>query len=190
MTDPFSKVKEMFSHNEGGAIDYTHASEDKLREAMERVLSESPTGNRLLKWADQQRVAIKILRGKGVSGYIPENRAVYVLFPSQLSTIPPEKILELGAFLRQAELQISGIKNPDISMGSSDQIKAFDTKIIDNLIIMCKIGDELYEKGTTQFLDALNRMGHSEFYSTYKKYGRSQELVDTYYKFYEKNDEV
>lgn len=71
-------------------------------------------------------------------------------------------------------------------MGSEDYTIAFDSKMIDSLAVMCKIASELYEKGKTNFVDALLRMGHGEVYEIYRKYGQGQELVDVYYKISQK----
>lgn len=179
---PLDKLKGMFSQGESN----TEMTPEKFRQALDGALSESPTGNHLLRVAAQQKIAVVILTAKGVSGYIPENRAVYISLPPNLSTVPEESVLELGGYLRQAELQLLGHKNPTNSMGSHDYTVAFDSKIIDSLAVMCKITSELYEKGQTNFLDALVRMGHGELYETYRKYGQGAELVQTYYNIVQK----
>ncbi len=174
---PLDKLKGMFGHNDVPA----GMTPEKFRQDLESALAESPTGYHLLRVATQQKIGIVILTAKGASGYIPENRAVYISLPPNLSTVPEESVLELGGYLRQAELQLLGYKNPTESMSSHDYTVAFDSKIIDSLAVMCKITSELYEKGHTNFLDALVRMGHGELYETYRKYGQGAELVQSYY---------
>lgn len=181
---PLDKLKGMFSRKDTN----TEMTPEKFRQELERALSESPTGGHLLRVALQQRIAIVILTAKGASGYLPENRAVYISLPPNLSTVSEEAVLELGGYLRQAEMQLLGHKNPDISMPSHDYTVAFDSKIIDSLAVMCKITSELYEKGYTNFLDALVRMGHGELYETYRKYGQGEKLVETYYNLVQKTD--
>jgi len=181
---PLDKLKGMFGHKD----ENSGLSPEKFRQELERALSESPTGRRLLNVATHQKIGIVILTAKGVSGYIPENRAVYISLPPNLSTVSEEAVLELGGYLRQAEMQLLGHKNPDISMSSHDYTIAYDSKIIDSIAVMCKIASELYEKGQTNFLDALVRMGHGELYETYRKYGQGEKLVETYYNLVQKTE--
>lgn len=181
---PFEKLQNMLGRKNADAA--PGLSPDRFRQSLEQALSESPTGRRLLGIASQQRIAIHIITGKDSSGYLPENRAIFISIPPDLSTVSEELVLELGAYLRHAELQFLGHKNPDISMGSEDYTIAFDSKMIDSLAVMCKIASELYEKGKTNFVDALLRMGHGEVYEIYRKYGQGQELVDVYYKISQK----
>lgn len=157
---------------------------DKFRSQAEQGLAESATGRRLLNVAAQQRIAIEIITGKGSSGYIPENRAVFMALPPNLSTARPEDVLTLGAYLRQAELQILGVKNPDESMGKDEKAIAFDTKILDSIVVMCKITSELCERGKTEFLDALTGMGHGDMYRAYQDNGNGDHLVDLYLELY------
>ena len=164
----------------------TTMTPDKYRRELEAALSESATGARLLRFAAQQQLAIHVIPAMGASGYIPENRAVYIALPNGLSTARPIDVLELGAYIRQAELQFSGAKNPDNSMSSDDFLIAFDSKIIDSIAVMCKIASELEQKGKSEFLDALRATGHSELYEVYSQYGQGKELVDTYYKIIDK----
>jgi hypothetical protein len=164
----------------------TTLTPDQYRQMLEQALSDSTTGHALLRYAAQQRLAIHVVPGKGTSGYIPENRAVYIALPPGLSTLQPMDVLELGAYLRQAELQFLGAKNPDNSMSSDDFLIAFDSKIIDSIAVMCKIASELEQKGKPEFLDALRATGHSELYEVYSQYGQGKELVDTYYKIIDK----
>jgi len=190
MTDSapnLSKLQGFFGASDTGAeAPYGAMTPDKYRQLLEQALNESPTGNALLRYASQQRLAIHVVPGKGTSGYIPENRAVYIALPPGLSTVQPMDVLELGGYLRQAELQFLGAKNPDLSMSSEDFLIAFDSKIIDSIAIMCKIASELLQKGKPEFLDALRITGHSELYEVYSQYGQGKELVDTYYKMIDK----
>lgn len=161
---------------------------DKYRQLLERGLSDSPTGQRLLRFAAQQRIAIHAVHARGTSGYIPENRAIFMTLPVGLSTVPPKEILELGAYLRQAELQILGAKSPDNSMSSVEYTVAFDVKMIDSIGTMCKIASELGSKGKPEFIDALLATGHSELYEAYSQYGQGKEFTAVYYKLIEKNN--
>lgn len=159
---------------------------EKYRQLLEKALSGCTTGQHLLRFAAQQRITIHVLPGKGTSGYIPENRAVYMTVAPGLSTVPPIEVMDLGAYLRQAELQISGAKNPDESMSSEEFTIAFDAKMIDSIAIMCKMAKEFKDSGNTEFLDALLSSGHGELYEAYTKHGQGKELVDVYYKIIEK----
>lgn len=179
----FDRLQGFFS---AGQPQTTTMTPDKYRRELEAALSESTTGARLLRFAAQQQLAIHVIPAMGASGYIPENRAVYIALPNGLSTARPIDVLELGAYIRQAELQFSGAKNPDNSMSSEEFLISFDSKIIDSIAIMCKIASELSEKGKTEFVDALKDTGHSELYEAYIRHGQGQELVDTYYKLIDK----
>ena len=184
---PLSKLQGTFGQDPAGADKtYGHAQEAALREAIHTQLSQSPTGHRLLHYASQQKVIIKILKGREASGYIPESRAIFISFPPDLSTPSAEMILDLAAYLRQAELHFLGHKNPDLSMTSHDYTIAFDSKMIDSIAIMCRIASELKEIGKPEFVDALARMGHAKLYEAYSNYGQGKELVDAYYSLVEK----
>ena len=165
-------------------VDYTHAQEADLRQLLETGLGATTTGAQLLQFAAQQRIVTRIIKGKNSSGFIPESRAVFIALPPELSTPSSEAILELGAFLRQAQLQILGHKNPDESMTSLDKAVAFDSKMLDSIVIMCKIASEHYENGHSDFVDALIRMGHGELYKSYIEQGSGTQLVDLFYKLY------
>ncbi|HEY8189761.1 MAG TPA: hypothetical protein VIF12_03700 [Micavibrio sp.] len=154
---------------------------EKYRQLLEQGLAESVTGSRLLRFAAQQRISIQVIAGKGSPGYIPDTRSVFISLPPNLSTVSSENILELGAYLRQAELQFLGHKNPDDSMNSHDYTVAYDAKMIDSLAIMCRIASELYDTGNIKFIDALVQMGHGKLYETYKKYGQGPEFSRVYF---------
>jgi hypothetical protein len=183
---PLSKLQGFFSKPDSAIPAPGAMNVEKYRQLLERALSAIPTGQRLLRFAAQQRITTHVIPGKGTSGYLPENRAVYVALPAGLSTVLPMDVLELGAYLRQAELQILGAKNPDESMTSEQFTIAFDAKIIDSIAVMCKMATEFDEKGQSEFIDALLTSGHSELYEAYRNYGQGEELVDVYYKLIEK----
>lgn len=187
-SNPFAKLQGNFGapKNAATTIDYTHPQEAQMRQLLETALAECPTGARLLKVAEHQKITIGLIKSKNSSGFSPESRSVFVALPAELSTIPPEAVLELGAALRQAELHLLGVKNPDNSMASYDYTVAYDTKMVDSITIMCKMTSELYEKGHLEFLDALKRMGHGEMYQTFAEHGPGDEMVDVYYKVYDK----
>ena len=186
---PLAKLQG-FLTGKGDTADPTGMTTDKFRQTMERTLSESATGNALLRYAAQQRIAVHIIQGKNMAGYIPENRAVYIAAAPILSTVPPEAVLALGAYLRQAQLQILGFKNPDESMTSLEKAVAFDSKMLDNITIMCKIASALYEKGQPDFVDALARMGHGDMYSVFVEHGPGQHMTDVFYKTYIQTTDV
>ena len=175
---PLDKLQGLFSG--GKASEGMNA--EKFKSLLERSLSETPTGHRLLAFADKQHIAIQVVPGKDNSAYLPEQRAVIITMPPGLSTVPAETVLELAAFIRQAETQFLGHKNPDKSMTSDEYAVAFDTKIIDSLAIMCRIALECADKGNTAFVDAITRMGHSKLYETYRKYGTGKEFAEAYFK--------
>lgn len=186
-SSPLAKLQGFFARSEVPGTGNLLTVE-KYRQMLERALAESFTGQNLLRFAAQQRVPVHVLPGKGTSGYIPENRAVYMTLPVGLSTVPPMDVLLLGAYFRQAELQFLGAKNPDNSMSSEEFAIAFDSKMIDSIAIMCKIASELKDKGHTEFVDALHSSGHGELYEAYSQYGQSEELVDVYYRLIEKTN--
>lgn len=180
---PFSKIADQFGQSQStvAAMDYSHPDQDKLRSILVEGLRASPTGAKLLQVAEQNKIAINIIRHKAMSGFIPEARAVFVGMVTELSTAIPELILSLGAYLRQAELQILGVKNPDNSMSSRDYTVAYDIKMLDSITVMCKIASELNAAGRTEFVDALSRLGHGDMYRAFVAHGVGQELVNTYY---------
>ena len=182
---PLDKLRGLIGHKAPSA---RTMNPEKYRQLLEQALAESPTGSRLLRVASQQRIGIHVIPGKDSSGYIPETRSVFISLPPHLSTISAEKVLELGAYLRQAELQLLGHKNPEESMNSHDYTVAYDAKMIDSLAIMCKIASELNDKGDSKFVDALIQMGHGELYKAYKKHGQGAELTDVYYSLIKKTD--
>lgn len=186
-SSPLAKLQGFFVRGETPGTENLLTVET-YRQLLERALAESYTGQHLLRFAAQQRVPVHVIPGKGTSGYIPENRAVYMTLPVGLSTVPPMDVLLLGAYFRQAELQFLGAKNPDNSMTSEEFAVAFDSKMIDSIAIMCKIASELKEKGHTEFVDALLSSGHGELYEAYSQYGQGEELVDVYYRLIEKTN--
>lgn len=167
-----------------GGVDYNHPHEEKVRQAIQTSLSQTQTGKDLLEMASQNRVAIRVIKAKGASGFVPEAKTVYIGLAPELSTPISETILDAAAYLRQAQLQFLGQKNPDDSMSSVDQAIAFDTKMLDSLTVMCKITTEHYEKGQTEFVDAMLRMGHGELYETFKSDGTGPKLKEVFYKLY------
>lgn len=180
-----SKLQGFFGKKDNAAAPTIGAmTPEKYRQLLERTLALSPTGNGLLRFAAQQQVLIHVIPGKGAAGYIPDQRAVFITLPAGLSTVSVEDALSLGAYLRHAELQLAGYKNPDESMTLQQQATNFDTKILDSLVIMCQIAREVNDSGNTEFVDALARMGHSEFYKGFVKYGRGQDLTNLYYEEY------
>ena len=183
---PFGSLQGTFSTGAPApsGVNYTHAQEDKLRSLLETLLGQTATGVALLQFAANQRIVTRIIKGKNSSGFIPESRAIFIGIPPELSTPGPETVLALGAYLRQAQLQILGHKNPDESMASFDKAVAFDSKMLDSIVIMCKIAAEHYEKGQPEFVDAILRMGHGELYKSFKEQGSGTHLVDLFYKLY------
>jgi hypothetical protein len=188
-TSPFGKLQASFGQGSAPpqGMDYTHTEEEKFRSILEASLNKSETGAALLLAAQQNKIVVRIIRGKQSSGFIPESRAIFIGIPPELSTPNPETVLALGAYLRQAQLEILGRKNPDDSMSSLDKAIAFDSKILDSIVTMCKITSEQYANGHKEFLDALLRMGHGELYESFKKDGTGPQLVELFYKIYIKN---
>lgn len=183
---PFGSLQGSFGQAKPAAksagVDYTHAQEDTLRQTLEGALGQSATGAALLQFAAQQKIITRIIKGKGTSGFISESRAVYIGLSPDLSTPTPYMVLELGAFLRQAQLHILGHKNPDFSVGSNDSLLAFDSKIVDSIAIMCKIATELKDIGHKEYVDALITSGHSELYETYSNNGMGDSFIEAYFK--------
>jgi len=185
---PFGNLQGTFGQStpkqNPGGVDYNHPQEEKVRQAIMAGLSQTKTGQDLLEMASQNRIAIRVIKAKGASGFVPEAKSVYIGLSPELSTPTPETILDTAAYLRQAQLQFLGQKNPDDSMASVDQAIAFDTKILDSLTVMCKITTEHYENGQTEFVDAMLRMGHGELYESFKRDGPGPQMKELFYKHY------
>jgi hypothetical protein len=185
---PFGNLQGTFGQStpkqNAGGVDYHHPQEEKVRQAIQTSLSQTPTGQELLESASTHKIGLRIIKGKASSGFVPEAKAVYIGLAPELSTPNPETILDAAAYLRQAQLQFLGKKNPDESMTSNEKALAFDTKMLDSLVTLCKITAEHYENGHTEFVDAMLRMGHGELYESFRRDGQGPELKELFYKLY------
>ncbi|AGH97874.1 hypothetical protein [Micavibrio aeruginosavorus] len=186
---PFGKLQGAFGTGQAQSteIDYSHPQADKLRHAAETTLERSAAGLKLVRWAYQNNIQIKVLRHKSGQAFSPENRAVYLGISSDINTISPAHVLELGGALRQAQQQMTGHGTPTADMDPVAFEAQYHAKMLDIIVTMCKIAQELEAVGNgSEFIDSLKSFGHGDIYEAYISNGPGDHLTDVYFDNLEK----
>lgn len=182
---PFGKLQGAFETGQttSAAIDYTHPQADKLRHAAETMLERSPTGLKLVRLAYQNNIQVKVLRHKSGQGFSPENRTVYLGISTDINTIAPAHVLELGGALRQAQQQMVGHGTPSpVNLDPVAFEGQYHAKMLDIIVTMCKIAQELDAVSNgSEFVDSLKSFGHGDIYEALISKGPGDHLMDIYF---------
>jgi hypothetical protein len=173
-----------FSATGSGGVNtssYAHPENEHILSQARSYLAQSGTGKRLLQLADQRDITIQILANKDITRFVPDAGHVYLGLASDAEPDYRHIVLNLGGALREAEHFLVGYAPPDHNTDPVDFAALSFAKELDIIINICRIAEELHESGAQQnMLDALEEMGHSEIYQSYKAQQSTGEMLDTF----------
>lgn len=160
---------------------YTHPESEYILAQARSYLSQSETGKRLLRMADQRDIAVNILASKDITRFVPDAGHVYLGLASDAAPDYRHLVLNLGGALREVEHFLVGYAPPDHNTDPVDFAALSFAKELDIIINMCRIAEELHACDALQnILDALEEMGHDEIYQSYKVQQSTGEMLDTF----------
>lgn len=163
-------------------LSYDHPNESALVEALNTILTESATGNRLLTMSRDYKIKLHVVKGTGPKGYTTEGKTLYLAIPPTRKKPKPVDILNFGAGLREIEHEIMGFAVP--AAGEADPIEIASlvhAKFLDIIVHMCKIGREMVEKNADKaYIDAIEDLGHGDIYKAFLAEMGGEDLAEAY----------
>ncbi len=165
------------------ALSYFHPETRGLLKKAREMLTKSFTGLTLWKVSEVHDIPIKVLKGKGDSGYSFETNSVFVYAPPKATEPTPKMLLDLCQGLRLAEQHVIGFTAPDKSKDLFTYASIMHAKNLDSIAFMCKVVYELRETSFfNDLLDEIEKLGHGGIYQAYIRQASDQELIDEYAK--------
>src|SRR5690606_33540294 len=144
------------------------------------LLGETENGARLLKLAEEQGTQIRVFNSTNYQGFVTNSRIAYIIMPAAEKTGKYLQAIVLAGCLRDAEQIAAGYLHP--SLDSKPEI--YETvnfgKNLDMVSEMCKIVEELENKGFLEGIAAMERLRLAGVYRAYKNGQRDEILQDTY----------
>ncbi|MCK5285280.1 MAG: hypothetical protein KAJ86_06825 [Alphaproteobacteria bacterium] len=164
----------------GKNIAYRHPLENKIIEESKALLFETKTGARLLEIAEKQMTQIRVLNSPNYHGFITNERICYIIMPAAEQTAKYLQAIILTGCLRDAEQIASRYIHPT----QEAELDIYETvnfgKNLDMVTEMCKMVEELEDKGFPEGLAALSKLGMERVYKGYKNGQDNDTLMNTY----------
>lgn len=154
----------------GDGPSYAHPLEEKVIEECGKLLSQIPEGQRLLAFAKEQRITLKVIASREIGNTVPSMDTIVLTCPAVTKTVNiHEMAANFALGLIEAEMLYDG--RISLNMGSLPQAERdimIYRKTLDSLIGLCKIAHEFETvKNNSKFLDLVEKLGHDGFYREY-----------------------
>ncbi len=174
------------SKTRGSQIGYGHPYSKELIDSAYAVISESETGQRLLKLLDYKKVPVQIIKGLGQSGFTPELMTIYMQAPGKLNNANGQFILNLVKALNEAAQELAGFRSPDPRKDIMAYASFIHGRNLDSITEVCKVVKELTNSSRFQeLLDTLAEMGLTGVYKAYIAGKSRDELYEQYASAYD-----
>ena len=165
----------------GSQIGYGHPNADAIRESALAVISQTPTGQLLIKACRKGSIPIHIIKGTGQAGFSPQARVVYLQVSGKKEKADVVDILKLVKAMREADQELIGMTAPDPLKDIMRYATVMHAKNLDSIVNTCKVVKELTNSSLFQeLLDGLTKLGYGKVYSAYLKDASKEELFDAY----------
>lgn len=165
------------------AVAYGHPYAEQIVKQAKNILSESPTGQILVRTLNTFNIPIHVMKGnpKEGNGYSIEMKTIFLQIPGNANTASGETVLNLAKALREADQELAGHKAPDLMTDLMAYAAFMHSRNLDCLTTACKIVKELTNSSHfTNLVDTLTKLGFNEFYKAYIDGKTREELYDFY----------
>jgi len=165
------------------SISFSHPyAEDIIDRAME-LMSESETGQALIRAQKMKESPVHVLKGDGESGYNPQSNVIYVPISGKKDRLDAKTFILFVRAFRAMEQEFVGLETPDPSMEVMRYAGRLHAKNVDSIIYACKVVSEMSSsKVFPNLLDAMDSFGYSDLYKGYESKATLEELYDIYSK--------
>lgn len=183
MNDMLKEFGDTGAQMAAGTPSYAHPQAAAILEECESLLSGIAEGQRLLAFAREKNIAIRVIAGKIPDYMVTDDQTLLLLCPMDTKAVDLEEMAcTLGLGIRTMEQPYIGIPKP-LMNNTSDQSYALRRHFLDITIEMCKIVSEIYDLNkNTKIVDLVEKLGHRELYEAYRSGKSAQEMADIYFK--------
>ncbi len=148
--------------------DFSHPQSEAILKGAREILHQIPTGARLLEFANNHSVPVKVISAREFDfSVINANQVVLYALPQ----IPKDfhiLAMALGCGIRQVEHKFIGWQGDGTPPKTPQESAIFLSKNIDNIMTMCKIADEYSVEGYSKLIDVVEQLGYVDIYKAYK----------------------
>lgn len=180
-------LQDRFGANTSATVAQDYAADADLSRTLlaelRRMLNASPTARRLMQVGDEQGVAVKFMRGREETVYVPEQKWIFVSITPRTKASARLALQYAGA-LREAEQNILGYTRPGAGADDDTWVTENAVKNLDIIRNMCIIVKELGQQNQqdSTFLDSLIELGHDEINKALMKGVSEEDLLRLYAK--------
>lgn len=129
------------------------------------ILSQSSVSFELSELVSKQGLRINVINTPQEVTYAPESKDVYIGVTSFNPTYPAKFILLVADALLEAQLEIEGFKQPELTEAKEKYITATATRKAKKVARLCAIAFDLDQKEQFEgyhFVDEMHKLGHNE----------------------------
>ncbi len=171
--------------NVNAGLAYGHPYGEEIVSKAREVLSESPTGIKLVALLDQKKVPLQIMKGQGESGFSPVMMSIILQAPGSTKELNADILINLIKALREAAQELGGQKTPDPRSDVVHYAEFIHARNLDSITFVCKIVKELTNSSYFPvLLDSLKKLGLNNMYKAYLDGVSKEELFMEYAKAY------
>ena len=161
--NPLDKLTASFEpgNSTQGTATYRHPDEGAQLQQAYALLQQSATGNELLQFAQQNQIAVRMIKNKNATGYIPQSKTIYIGTPVNGAVSTPMLALLVAGAIREAQQELKGFMPPDETKDLQQHLTINHAKRADVLYYQCAVAYEVSETGDNkEILDEMRKIGH------------------------------
>lgn len=162
------------------SISYRHTNQDKILEDSKMLLMSTTNGTRLVEALNKYKPAIHILPSPNYQGFCTNTRAIYMCMPAEEQNAKYLQAIMLAGCIADMEQVLAGHTHPHPDTDEEFFGEASLGKNLDMIKEMCKIVEEYEQQEIPEGLHALNLLGFSSVYHTYKAGGDDNMMFEVY----------
>jgi hypothetical protein len=155
----------------------SHPEEAKLIKSAKEFLYPLPTGAILVDFMNAYNIPVHVIVGKEIDFSSPDHKSVILVAPRTLTNKINELALCMACGLRTVQNTVQGFTPTASSPDSLEWKNEQAAKILDIIIIMCKLAKEnLDVNKDSKFIDVIRGLGHSDIYEAFLNKAEYSEL--------------
>lgn len=137
-----------------------------------KMLRGSDAGSKLVSFAIEERLEVKVIRTRHETAYLPQSKEIFIGLSANMQPSPSRFVLLLAGALREAQQEHEGMTRPDLNQSINDIVRISSAREADKVAYLCLIGYELDQNPALakhRFLDELRSMGYGEIVDIFLK---------------------